>query len=964
LRNKLLYICLCFCFIGYPSFAAPDGAAKILPDYPSGVSSDTNQIPLLPSYQLRQLALHDAGRLYLSIGCGGFPPYRNYLGPRRDPETGEWLHSGWFPKDEYIYFFSATALWVGGIVNGDTLVSMAYDPQSPWLPAKFWPPDPESGGIVRSSCYADDEFTAVFTDTVTDTTYVGNYYIYDDTVQTPLGIKITQNSYSWRDTLYDDLVIIDYVIENIGVNFIREGWIGFCSDPDIYDTAWGYFDPRYMDDASGLLDTLLYDGDPDSRILVPYAFDWDGDPLDSNNWDPEKSARGAIAMYLLATSPDAPEQNFNWWDTHVYDSLEFGPRRVGTPEDPFRPFANGSLGQAQTQKDKYYLMSHPEIDYNELETDIHDSTDGWIPAPAPFLDRSHDTKFVYSFGPFDLLPGDTITFALAVIGVDNLHVNPGDFAEFFDPENPHVFQGKLDFTELMIDLRRADSVYKSAYTLPHPGPPQGLRMTDYDDAYVNLVWQPSHRPDVSGYYLNVKDTDSDDIWRHANVDPINDTGCTYQVIMPELEHFFAVSLIDEAGRESGYSQPVSIIPGLPHPPHSLEIRLDSLTPVLNWQPYCDTCLAVYMIYRSVWDETMDLYDSVSALEYHDYGAESGVKYNYMVAAKNSLQLESSPIGPVSAMPMALDKGVLFYDMNFDDAQAFDPYHRRYVDRLVHAIQPGISMDYHDIEGGDLSFKAMSHYTVIIFDSEKRGGKLLRANADSLGYYMTSGGKALFIVPNASGVDLSVSGPKLCEYAEGDFCHDILRLDSVIVNGIIIRENQLWGDLTGCRSLTPEYPALEVDSSKLIAAPIPVQGYIPLAGYLYPRDSVEILYRYQSMYPDSNFHEQINGIAYACETYQFVLFNFQLSLMTEPANTIAFRRALEYLGVDLTCGDVTGDNWLNVGDVVMLIDYLYRGGSPPEEYRADVNCDGAVDLADALAIINIIFREGPGLRCCR
>ena len=81
------------------------------------------------------------------------------------------------------------------------------------------------------------------------------------------------------------------------------------------------------------------------------------------------------------------------------------------------------------------------------------------------------------------------------------------------------------------------------------------------------------------------------------------------------------------------------------------------------------------------------------------------------------------------------------------------------------------------------------------------------------------------------------------------------------------------------------------------------------------------------------------------------------------NLIAFLNALNYLGIDLSCGDITNDNWLNVGDVVMMIDYLFRGGTPPDGYRADVNCDSVVNMADALEIINLVFRNGPGLNCC-
>ena len=108
--------------------------------------------------------------------------------------------------------------------------------------------------------------------------------------------------------------------------------------------------------------------------------------------------------------------------------------------------------------------------------------------------------------PVDLNPGDSITFALALVGSENFHVNPGDYTQYYSPYSPYEFQFHLDFTELMINHRRADSVYCSRYSLPRPGPPVGLRVVDYDDDHVKLTWNASSHPDMYGYHLNIKDT--------------------------------------------------------------------------------------------------------------------------------------------------------------------------------------------------------------------------------------------------------------------------------------------------------------------------------------------------------------------------------------------------------------------------------------------------------------------------
>jgi hypothetical protein len=59
------------------------------------------------------------------------------------------------------------------------------------------------------------------------------------------------------------------------------------------------------------------------------------------------------------------------------------------------------------------------------------------------------------------------------------------------------------------------------------------------------------------------------------------------------------------------------------------------------------------------------------------------------------------------------------------------------------------------------------------------------------------------------------------------------------------------------------------------------------------------------------------------------------------------------------GDVTYDGKVDLGDVVFLINYLYRGGQPPSLWETgDVTCDGVIDLGDVVYLINYLFRNGP------
>ena len=63
------------------------------------------------------------------------------------------------------------------------------------------------------------------------------------------------------------------------------------------------------------------------------------------------------------------------------------------------------------------------------------------------------------------------------------------------------------------------------------------------------------------------------------------------------------------------------------------------------------------------------------------------------------------------------------------------------------------------------------------------------------------------------------------------------------------------------------------------------------------------------------------------------------------------------------GDVNGDGIVNVGDVVYLVSYLYKGGPPPDPVRiGDCNCDDIVNVGDVVFLVSYLYKGGPEPVC--
>jgi hypothetical protein len=90
---------------------------------------------------------------------------------------------------------------------------------------------------------------------------------------------------------------------------------------------------------------------------------------------------------------------------------------------------------------------------------------------------------------------------------------------------------------------------------------------------------------------------------------------------------------------------------------------------------------------------------------------------------------------------------------------------------------------------------------------------------------------------------------------------------------------------------------------------------------------------------------------------------QLQEYVDTARAIVERERMGG-GFPALCGDCNGDLVVNVGDIVSVVGYLFRGQVPPRcpSNRGDCNSDGVINVGDIVYLVSYLYRGGPAPVC--
>ncbi len=439
------------------------------------------------------LVAHHVGRLELMINNNGTFGIGFKEGDAIDCITGQTVKSCEYPKGSNTRYLFAGTFWIGAVVGRDTLVSVGADG---WLPRREFAPDQSPFGdfVYRSIAHPDQE--SIFRNAVSEEDYICTYF---DTLTegrqpdevsgnpfTPLHIQVTQKSYAWSYPYAQDFVLFDYEVKNIGTQTLRDTYMGIYVDGDVYAEAIGT--NGSSDDVCGFLDSTDINEQGHQlkeQVYIAWIADNDGDLSRAAN----EHCPGVTGTRVVRTPNDSLRVSFNWWISDETVAKDFGPRErpyMGRLKEPFRDFGTGGLGTPAGDANKFYMLRNQEFDYDQVRTASIQPTDStWLYPPQEYASLwsvGLDTRYLLSFGPFDIVPGDKLPITFAYVAGADFHRDANNINNL--PNNPDAYYANLNFDSLANNAAWAARIYDNPGVSTNNNEDSGSYVWFVDTNYV------------------------------------------------------------------------------------------------------------------------------------------------------------------------------------------------------------------------------------------------------------------------------------------------------------------------------------------------------------------------------------------------------------------------------------------------------------------------------------------------
>jgi hypothetical protein len=365
-----------------------------------------------------------------------------------------------YPKGSFRDYLYQSAIWVGAVVNRDTLVTIgdALDFASGnavYAGGELFPDASPTGDIIYRStrdperpeyvgAVSEQDFISKYTDTCRACPGMTKDQK-DLRSHRPIKVEVTQRSYVWSYPYANSFVLFDLSIRNIGLYPISKMYIGVHVDSDVSSPP---------NDVGGFRTTLpaFYSKSTDCAYEDTVNLAWVADNGEEVFFVPNVTATRVVRL-----PTDDAVISYNWWVGAWNQGAGFGPQN----KSRIRDFGTGGDGLPTGDRNKYWLLRNGEHDYDQIYA--YANSNGECPQTVPSQDDVRDISdgadiyYLLSMGPFNLASGQSLPLSFAYVGGLNFHRNWGD--NDYLPDNPDEYYRNVDFSNLAYNATWADWVY-------------------------------------------------------------------------------------------------------------------------------------------------------------------------------------------------------------------------------------------------------------------------------------------------------------------------------------------------------------------------------------------------------------------------------------------------------------------------------------------------------------------------
>ncbi len=384
---------------------------------------------------------------------------------------------------------------------------------------------------------------------------------------------------------------------------------------------------------------------------------------------------------------------------------------------------------------------------------------------------------------------------------------------------------------------------------------------------------------------------------------------------------------------------------VPRPPDSPTAISDSALIEISWLENKEADFSHYNLYRTIMliGQQVLLHENITQTSIVDYDVLSGVEYSYSVSAVDFDGNESVLSAEVSAFAPFFDNGIGVIDA-FTTENQYTPTQEAqeaWIDSLFGSYKYRISRI--DRSFDTLTASGIGPFKSIFWLDDDLNTNVIAASNDILEWY--AGYEVNMLISGYS----SILG----------WSNSPIPTNHLLYTNFMISGYNYWGspDFVGAFGQNG-WPSVEIDPSRGL-------NEFPNIPALEVRPGGEVIYTYDSYIDWPDFEGKPVGVAYDSPKGKRVVLSFPLYNMTPASAKALIDKCTEYFGETVIIapdgGDINGDGIVDIGDLTLLIDYLFISMQPlADPAAADVNNDCIVDIADLTLVISYLFISGDEL----